>query len=105
MNILFSNPTFHKGRNVTCRRPKAEYFDLSLDDEVKLCDLDYIEQDIANIFLLARYESVRDIPQAHLFMEHDPDCRDHDGLLRELRRVYGNYSDSEPVLVIGFYVD
>lgn len=104
MNVLFANPTFHPGRNVTCRRPSVKYQDLHLGSELKLCNLDYIERERANVYLLAEFDNIYDIPEIILQKEHDPNCRDHQGLLDELRRVYGEYEFIDPVIVIGFEV-
>ena len=103
-NVVFKNPVFHEGQNITCRAESARYDDLNIYQEIKLCDEDFITIDTAELWLIARFDTVKDVPQWLLDKEHDPSCRSHRGLLKELERVYGDWPENSPVLVVGFVV-
>lgn len=91
-------------RDVIYGRPSIEYDTLKIGERIQLCDLDGTNPRSATVFLLARFSAVREIPRGLLAMANDPDCRSRHGLLTKLRRVYGDYSADEDVLVMGFYV-
>jgi hypothetical protein len=48
---------------------------------------------------------MEDIPVEVLNFEHDSTCRNSQGLLDELRRVYDGFQQDEDVTIVFFYID
>lgn len=91
------------GRDIIYGRPSVEYDTLKIGERIQICDLDGTNLRSGTVFLIARFSAVSEIPRELLAMGNDPDCRSRHGLLEKLRRVYGDYSADEDVLVMGFY--
>jgi hypothetical protein len=99
--LLFSNPVFHTGLNVTCRNgfKWAE----SLNQVVEVRDTDettnYGLGYISGVLTLP----LNQIPEEILKFEHDPSCRTSEGIITEMRNVYGEgLKEDSPTTVLFF---
>lgn len=102
MNLLFKNPVFHKGLNVSVRNGPKWGFLVSPGDEVTLQETGGEVKGTATI-ILTQTRKFDELPECWLKYEHDPNCRTLDGLEKELFRVYGD-SFGPDVTVIFFEV-
>lgn len=91
--LLFKNPVFHAGENVSVRKGKRwsrmtwpeDILQVRASRPASLGGSEFLFDAFVNDVQAMR---ICDIPQALLDLEHDPRCRTHDGLLKELQRVY-----------------
>lgn len=90
--LIFSNPVFQKGVNATVRLGDKWFQKVGPEDIVEIYAHDaetrsyLFDAFIVDTFLV----KICDIDVDLLEHEHDPRCREPEGLLAELRRVYGN---------------
>lgn len=100
--LVFHNPVFREhDLNITVR-PGLELAS-KLELGVKL----RVEDGLGNLLGTALVEGilithVETIPSSWLLCDHDPNCRDLTGLIRELKKCYGRSSILQPVSVILF---
>jgi len=99
--LLFSNPVFHKGVNVTCRNG-YKWAD-AMNEIVNVEDTDgtthYGEAFILGVMTC----KLNKIPECILSLEHDPSCQTNTGLITEMKRVYGeSLSEDAPTTVLIF---
>jgi len=98
--LLFSNPIFHTGINVTVRSG-YKWAD-SLNEIVEVGDTDGLA-DLRSAHILGVLTTkLNKIPESILAQEHDPSCRTLDGIITEMKRVYGDIADDAPVTVLFF---
>lgn len=99
--LLFSNPVFHNGVNVTCRN--GYKWSTALGEIVKVSDTDNVaEWQYAHILGVMTMKLDK-IPEAILALEHDSNCRTTDGIITEMKRVYGDeLKDDAPTTVLFF---
>lgn len=91
--LLFSNPVFHPGRNITCRRG------------IKWAlETDAVIDGVGSVKLTPRVMRFADVTDSDVEFEHDPACRTADGLRRELERVYPGFRTTEIVTLVEFVV-
>ena len=99
--LLFSNPVFHKGLNVTCRNG-FKWAD-SLNEVVEVRDTDnttdYGLGYISGVLTLP----LNQIPEGILQYEHDPSCRTTEGIIAEMRNVYGDKLDENAPTTVLFF--
>lgn len=99
--LLFSNPTFKEGINLTTR--KGIKWAVVWDKFVPVAETgkEAIELGTAEIIetKVVPFDSIRD---GMLKDEHDPSCRTWGGLLIEMQRVYPTFSDGEVVTLVYF---
>lgn len=101
-DLLFKNPTFRKGLNITVRNG-AKWFDaLNAGDMVCLVDADTNEVIMLADVLFCDAVPLDEIPALWLRFEHDPSCHTVAGLRAELMRVYGDEEIVDPLTVIAF---
>ena len=99
--LLFSNPTFHSGINVTCRNG-YKWAD-AMGELVKVEDTDGIVEWRYGHILGVMTVKLNKIPECILSLEHDPNCRTTDGIITEMKRVYGDeLKDDAPTTVLFF---
>lgn len=79
--LKFSNPVFHKGLNLTVRRGTK-----------------WASEEFERVIV----KRFCDIEPSEIKCEHDPKCRTKQGLLKELKRVYENFSEKEIVTLVYF---
>lgn len=105
--MLFQNPVFNKGLNVTVRNGskwmKVEIGDTLLikgvSEESSATEIDQIGTLAGKALLPMRF-----VPDVFLIYEHDPYCRTRDGLLAEMKKVYQDFSENNIVTVLLFYL-
>jgi hypothetical protein len=99
--LLFSNPVFHGGVNVTCRNG-YKWAD-ALHEIVKVADTDNVSEWQYAHILGVMTMKLDKIPETILSLEHDPECRTTDGIITEMKRVYGDeLKDDAPTTVLFF---
>ena len=85
--LLFSNPVFHNGINVTCRN--GYKWSDAQGELVHVKDSDS-DEDYGMAHILGVLTCKLDkIPEEVLTLEHDPSCRTREGIIAEMKRVYG----------------
>ena len=99
--LLFSNPVFHKGINVTCRNG-YKWAD-AMGELVHIQDTngmtDYGYGHILGIMTVC----LNKIPECVLSLEHDPSCQTVEGIITEMKRVYGDdLKENAPTTVLFF---
>lgn len=102
--IFFQNPVFQNGINVTVRygtkwMEKSEIGDTLTIKETGKKDI------IAKGLIINKDAFVANqIKDGLLEFEHDPACRNIDGLLEELKRVYPDFINIDIVTVLFFVI-
>ena len=101
--LLFSNPVFHDGINVTVRNG-YKWAD-ALGEIVDVVDADAVEPEepmMAHVLGVLTMQLDK-IPESILEHEHDPNCRTPEGILQEMQSVYGDdLQEDAPVTVLFF---
>lgn len=103
-DLLFLNPTFHPGLNVTVRDgnkwQKAHIGDTL---RIKKTGSDKV---IYNATVTGRaYVPFKLIPQEWLAYEHDPACRTRDGLLQNgMLPAYPDFNEEQYVIILLFSI-
>lgn len=85
--LLFSNAVFHDGINVTCRNG-YKWAD-AMGELVKIAETSDDEEWRYGHILGVLTVKLNKIPEGILALEHDPSCRTTEGIIKEMRRVYG----------------
>ena len=99
--LLFSNPVFHDGINVTVR--KGYKWADAMGEIVDVMNTDGTGEPIMAQVLGVLMTKLNTIPESILQHEHDPSCRTLSGITKEMRNVYGDdVKDDEPVTVLFF---
>ena len=102
--MFFQNPVFDEIVNVTVRKGTDWLEKTKAGDSLiirRIGDNRIIAEGIITIretFIAHR------IPKVILNLEHDPSCRDIDGLLNALKRFYPNFKSDDIVTVIMFVI-
>lgn len=102
--LLFSNPVFHRGINVTCRN--GYKWAKSMGDIVNIRDTDgTTDYGMAHILGIMTV-CLDKIPECVLSLEHDPSCQTVDGIITEMKNVYGDdLKDNAPTTVLFFELE
>lgn len=102
--LLFSNPVFHDGINVTCRN--GYKWASEMGTIVNLMDTDgTTDYGMAHILGIMTV-CLNKIPEEILSLEHDPSCRTRDGIIAEMRNVYGeDLKENAPTTVVFFEME
>lgn len=99
--LLFQNPIFHDGINVTVR--SGYKWANALGEIVDVVSTDGKREPVMGHILGVLTTKLNKIPESILIHEHDPACRDLNGITTEMRRVYGGeLKDDAPVTVLFF---
>jgi hypothetical protein len=102
--LLFNNPVFHKGVNVTCR--KGYKWAQQMGAIVNVRDTDGTTDYGYGHILGAMVVKLNKIPECVLTLEHDPSCRTVDGIITEMKNVYGDdLKDDAPTTVLFFELE
>jgi hypothetical protein len=101
--LLFKNPVFNKGLNLTCRKGTKWS---GVTGSVILAETGTTEYNdkylgIAHI-VNTKAMRLMDIQEDDLLLEHDPSCRTWQGLHDELVRVYGSIDKREIITLVLF---
>ena len=100
----FLNPTWHYGRNVTIRLGDKWALKAERNDTVSLHQTGYdLPLAVGNIAYIG-YKPFKTVTIEDLFGEHDPECRNPDGLVRAMLRAYPNFNLDSWVTVIWFII-
>lgn len=101
-DLLFANPVFHKGENVTVRKGPKHFQRLDMGDTVRLVNAETGEVEGTGEVTQLYLSALRNIPDHLLPLEHDPACRTAEGLLEVLRGVYEEVDEGTTVTTIIF---
>lgn len=101
--LLFQNPVFHNGVNITCRKGNKWYKKLN----GKIGELIDIQETSGSLLGKVRVNGLLLLPLEQLYdglleVEHDPSCRSAYGLHKELERIYGRLSLDTEITVVFF---
>lgn len=99
--LLFANHVFHAGVNLTTRLGSKWLNKVIPGDNVLISNLDGSEVSQATVVSVL-IQTFKDIPLSLLKFEHDPSCRTHEGLLKEMNRVYPECTNDSTVTIILF---
>ena len=99
--LLFSNPVFHEGVNVTVRKGD-KWMKANVGDTLIIKDVGKNQQVAKGTLVGQAYLPLLLIPESWLAFEHDPGCRNRAGLFAELKRVYPDFTKDSWVTVLLF---
>jgi hypothetical protein len=100
--LLFKNPVFNSGRNVTVRR--GTKWDLGYHEGINLAATDDPKNILQSVEIETQCYRFCDIPDRALKYEHDPACRSKEGLLKVMQEVYSRFHEDEIVTLVWFTV-
>lgn len=99
--LLFMNPKFHDGINVTVRL--GDKWKNALGEDVILKETDSDETYGVGEIVGTYYDSIGEIPDGILKLEHDKDCTNVRGIWRVMEETYDrSFSFYEKVTVLFF---
>ena len=98
--LLFSNPTFHDGINVTVRSG-YKWAD-ALGEIVEVSDAEQTQEPEMAHVLGVLTTKLNTIPESILAQEHDPKCKTLEGITEVMKDIYGDIADDAPVTVLFF---
>lgn len=101
--MLFKQMIHNRTINVTVRRG-SKWADLGRDQEIVLASQNGTTTQKAHV-ICAQIMPFSHIPDALIEHEHDPECRDRDGLLKTMQSVYPGFMETEAVTVVLYYVN
>ena len=102
-SLLFNNPKFHDGINVTVRA--GDKWKKSIGEEVVLKDADTDEAYAHADIIGTMYDVLGEVPDGVLRLEHDKDCTSTRGIWREMERAYDRaFSFRDKVTVLFFRI-
>lgn len=101
--LLFKNPVFNKGLNVTIRNGK-KWLKAQPGDYMRLVNTE--DGSIVNhgTVLFTTHMHYKDISKHWLSFEYDPKCKTLQGLKTEMNKVYGEDKWGPDVTVLFFMV-
>jgi hypothetical protein len=103
--LQFGKAIFHKGLNVTVRRG-SKWRNLKMNERVQLVEMGAKLPPLQTAKIIGvMYLPFYLVPDSVLTREHDPSCRDREGLLDELQWVYDGFKVTDAVTVILFKVE
>lgn len=100
--LLFQNPIFHEGLNVTVR--DGHKWENKYDDEVVEVQLEDTQGKVYGTAKLVGAVSCKfyDVKDTWLQLEHDPDCKTLAGLFKAMQSAYPDFEMNDPVTVLFF---
>lgn len=102
--LLFSNPVFHDGVNVTVRKGD-KWMKANVGDTLLIKETGKNQQIAKGTLVGQAYLPLLLIPEVWLTFEHDPGCRNRAGLLAELKKNYPNVTKDTWVTVLLFKLE
>lgn len=109
MELLFKNPVFKSGRNLTVRR--GIKWDIADKQNVLIIDTDDpIREDgqpkVLHVVDILETRVMRfiDLEDSDLQDEHDPVCRTYEGLLNVMEKTYPGFDQREIVTLVWFEI-
>jgi hypothetical protein len=101
--LLFNNPQFHVGSNVTVRRGDKWFNNVKVGDTLEFCATQFPEDVISSAKVTGlAYIPFMLMPDFWFTLEHDSSCITFDGLLKAMDEAYPGFSIAEMVTVIIF---
>lgn len=100
--MIFENPTFHEGLNITVRRGAKQYL-----NETEFGNYAYgkgdADEPIGFVFVEYQWQ-IRfvDIENEDIEKEHDPNCRNIDALYETMLKFYPDFDAREIVTLVAF---
>lgn len=101
--ILFQNPVFHPGLNVTVRQG-SKWMQVVVGETIILREAKDKRFLGAGVVVGKALLPVELVPESFLQYEHDPACQTLPGLLAELKKVYPDFSENDHVTVLIFRI-
>ena len=100
--LQFSNPVFHGGLNVTVRNGD-KWMKANIGDHLEIKETGSPVVRLTGTLIGKACLPFTMVPDAWLIDEHDPSCRTYVGLLKEMERVYPEFSaENNTVTVLLF---
>ena len=102
--LLFDKPVFHSGINVTCRNGYKWAQEMGSIVNVRDTDgtTDYGLAHILGIMTV----KLNKIPECVLTLEHDSNCQTLDGIITEMKNIYGqDLKEDAPTTVVFFEME
>ena len=101
--ILFLNPVFRKGLNITVRKEK-KWINAKMGDFLSIKKTTENKEIARGKISEKAYLPFGLIPSKWLAFEHDSACHTKEGLFLEMKRAYPNFTDRDYVTVIFFEI-
>jgi len=103
--LRFLKPDYHQGLNLTIRNGKKWYNQAPVGSM-----LDIVKTGSDVVETEAQLVGSRTLPflainEHELYLEHDPLCRDLDGLQHAMERAYPDFKETNEVAMLFFWVD
>ena len=103
-DLLFLNPVFHDGLNITVRNGD-KWMKVSVGDQLLIKKTGSEKVIYTGTLVGKAHIPFKLIPDAWLANEHDPDCRTRDGLLRNgMIPAYPDFTEENYVTVLLFTI-
>lgn len=103
-NLLFKNPVFHKGVNLTVRRG-IKWAVVPVGTEINILETDSNILNETGIITKVVVIPFWDIEKEMLREEHDPRCTNHESLQEVMEEVYEDFSANEIVTLLYFTIN
>lgn len=105
MKLLFTNPVFISGVNLTCRKgdkwanakePKGGFpiVNTATPDQIVGYAYDTFTESWT-------FKDLKEF-EGLLTQEHDPECQTYDGLLKKMKEVYPDFTEEDEVTMLYF---
>lgn len=113
MDLLFTNPVFSEGENLTVRKGLKWYnTEFYLNEVFPVLKTDEQTDENGNRKILA-YANIKttlqfkfsDLPEDVLVDEHDPKCRTKKGLFKVMSKVYPGLSVNDIITLVYFEIE
>jgi hypothetical protein len=98
--LLFQNPVFTCGENLSCR--KGIKWDLAEKSGVEIAATDKPETVLIAVNIKTKVMRFCDLKDSDVIREHDPECRTIMGLLKGMEKVYPGFDKRELVTLVTF---
>lgn len=103
-NLLFKNPVFHKGVNLTVRRG-IKWAMVPVGTEINILETDSYILNETGIITKVMVMPFWDIEERMLKEEHDPCCTNYKGLQEIMKEVYEDFSVNEVITLLYFTIN
>jgi len=99
--LLFQNPVFQQGINVTVRNGD-KWMKVNIGDELVIKETGKDEVIVSGKVIGKALLPASLCPTELLFYEHDPNCRCVSGLIKVMENIYPNFAPNNLVTIIIF---
>lgn len=101
----FLNPKWHYGYNVTVRLGDKWLCKTNPGDKVSIYRTGAVAPLASGVIIQAEIMRFGDVRIKDLWIEHDPECRTPDGLIKAMLRAYPEFDLDSHVTVLIFDID